>query len=1127
MSHRAKDSFSSKIIPVVLIGSFFMIMCETVVEQPPLFSEVAPEQSGLNFSNVLSENDSFNIIQYLYFYNGGGVAAGDLNNDGWPDLYLTANQLPNALYLNSGKTDESHPRFIDASDEAGVTGQGNWSTGVTFVDVNADGWLDIYVCQVGGFKNFQGRNQLFINQGCKSQDGEICVPTFQDEAIIYGLAAEGFSTQASFFDYDRDGDLDMYLLSHTVHSSATYRDTSYTRRRDPLYGDKLFQNRLGEVSEDEPLFVDVSERAGILSNIAGYGLGISVGDLDQNGYPDIYIGNDFHENDFVYLNQGDGTFKEVGTIALGQTSYFSMGNAVADLDNDGRLDIFTLDMKPDDERIFKSSQGPDPYDIYQFKRSFGYHHQYPRNALHLQAGRAKDGIPRFMDVAQINQIAATDWSWGPVIADFDLDGWKDIFITNGIKRRPNDLDYLQFIANKEIQENAGDLELASRMPSGAMNNRFLHNLRQGRFAFQDNWHDGSASLSQGAASADFDLDGDLDLVINNINAPATFYLNDAVGRGNNYCSIILIGSGSNSQGIASKLRLWQQDKLQYAEVYPANGWQSSSDAMVNFGLGEVQRIDSLQIVWPDQQQTVLRDLPANTIHKIAYDKVAKNRMTQNQFSPVKFRNIDDRLTQPFIHRENGYSDNLQEPLIPYLLSAEGPALAIGDINNDQLDDVIVSGAKGQPSACFVQDSSGILQFKDQAVLTQDSLAEDVAMALFDADGDADLDLFIGRGGNEANQHPTIIDRLYLNDGSGNFQRTDINLPEYYSHTSVVLPFDADQDGDLDIFIGNRSLALNYGRAGTSHLLLNDGQANFTMAGSDIFDGELLGMVTDAEALDIDGDGDQDLVVIGEWMSIMVYRNSGRSFQKEDLSVSGSANMLRGWWQSLEVGDLDEDGDDDLVFGNFGLNSTLQPKNDTPVKLYIADFDRNFKPDPILTYFRNDIEYPVMGLMALGQQMNVLKKNFRSHQDFAKASITDVFPAAELEKAMQLQVNNFAHMVAINDGSGNFSIQPLPWIVQSAPIKAMVLHDFDQDGFTDIVMGGNWSEIQPVIEGMHASYGFYLKGDGSGNFQHIPNWGHGLFIDGQVRDLAMARLGRQQVLVVGRNNDHLQLFTCLP
>ncbi len=1101
-------------IPVFLM---FMVLagysCRDKTHLPALFELIDSDLTGLDFRNDLPEDDTFNIIQYLYYYNGGGVACGDLNNDGWQDIFFTSNRGSNKLYLNQGSDNKDQVSFRDITSAAGLTSDGDWSTGVTLVDINADGWLDIYLCVVGNYKQFRGRNRLFINQGCTDKDGA-CTVSFKEEAAAYGIDHSGFSTHSAFFDYDLDGDLDMYLLCHSVHSTASYRDTATTRVRDSIAGDKLYEN----VSNgDHIYFTEVSDRAGIIGGVAGYGLGISIADLDGNGYPDIYIGNDFHENDFLYLNQGNKTFRESSQDALGHTSYYSMGNDLADINNDGWTDIVTLDMKPPDETLLKSAQGPEPYDIYRFKRSFGYSHQYPRNMIHLSRGM-KDELS-FSEVGQQLQLDASDWSWSALLADLNNDGWKDLFVTNGIVRRPNNLDYLKYISSQKIQEEATDLELLSQMPSGQSSNKvYMNQQAQGFLEVTGAWGMDQPSLSNGAAYADFDRDGDLDMVVNNVNAEA-FYFNNSISDKQelNSLEIQFEGPEHNPKGVGTKVEVIQGENHQVQSLYPSKGWLSCMPHSLFFGLGSSPAIDSLIITWPDGSIQFITEPNANQILTVVYEESTAPPSKADLGTEKLFKLAESTID--FRHQENDFQDDAREPLIPYLISTQGPAIAIGDIDGDGQDDFYICGATGQKGSLFKQRSHDVFV---RSLLPIDISIEETAALFFDADSDGDQDLYIGTGGNQYyREDPKLNDHLYLNDGEGRFTLSETALPDLHNQTACVEACDYDSDGDLDLFVGTRSVPIFYGKAPHSYILINDGSGHFAIDST--APTKSLGMITDATWMDFDLDGDQDLVIVGDWMPITILKNEENSFRKIDLPVSETEAGLSGWWSGIEAGDIDNDGDVDLVIGNFGTNSSLRPTVSEPVRLYLADFDNNLSPDPIITYYRHGKEYPLEWLDALGRQLVSLKKKYRSYQEYSEKTVDQIFSEDVLASAKILTANQFNSVIALNDGQGIFEIRELPSRVQEAPVHAILLKDFDSDGFIDLVLAGNSYEVQPVIGRMDASLGLFLTGKGDGNFEVVENRHCGLILKGQYRDLKLLQAKTGLSILAARNNDTLQVI----
>ncbi|MEZ5071621.1 MAG: CRTAC1 family protein [Bacteroidales bacterium] len=824
----------------------------------------------MDFQNTLTEDEDFNIIDYLYFNNGGGVAVGDINNDGLDDLYFGSNQESNRLYLNTGGL-----RFEDITESAGVAGSGDWTTGLSMADVNGDGLLDIYVCQVSGYKGLQGRNQLFINQGDLS---------FRDMAPDYGLDFQGFSTQAAFFDYDADGDLDLYLLNHSVHSSRSYGRAGLREEVDDRAGDRLYRNDPGP---DGPRFTDVTGEAGIYRSQIGYGLGVGISDVNLDGWPDIYISNDFHEQDYLYINRGNGTFREQLREGITATSRSSMGNDLGDINNDGWPDIVVLDMLPDEQTHLKSAGGEDEPELFRLKLDMGYGPQFVRNTLQLNV----DGL-HFQEIGRFAGVAATDWSWGPLLCDLDNDGWMDLFITSGIFRRANDLDYIQFLTggNRYFpdRDNSGvpDKTLYEKMPLQPDVNHVFRNDGNLRFtAMEGMWGLERADYSNGSAYADLDRDGDPDLVVNNINGPASVIVNRSESlEAPHFLALELTGRGGNTGAIGTRVLLYAGGRVQTREKFTSRGFLSASTGVLLFGLGETATVDSLRIVWPGNRQQTLYGIEADRYHALREpepdaEQSALPAISRPQTSHApRFREISLQGVD-FVHREDPYEDLNREPLLPHNLSKEGPALAIADVNGDGLDDFFIGGAKDQTSRLYLQVAGG--GFRQQAVeeLRHDTYAEDVDAAFFDADGDGDADLYIVRAGNEYLEgNPLLDDCLLLNDGTGKFSDSGPErLPPLFFNGSCVRPFDFDGDGDLDIFLGIRSVPGVYGMSPRQVMLVNEGDAHFRVL-SDAAMGELLraGMVTDAVWTDVSGDGKAELVVAGEWMPVQVYETEGEA-----------------------------------------------------------------------------------------------------------------------------------------------------------------------------------------------------------------------------------------------------------
>ena len=1095
---------------LVYIVTFLVLSGCDPADPTTLFTLLPPSSSGLDFSNKLEETEEFNIIEYLYFNNGGGVAAGDVNNDGLTDLYFTSNQNKNRLFLNLGDL-----RFEDITKSAGVSGDGDWSTGVSMADVNGDGLLDIYVCQVSGYKGLKGHNLLFINQGDL---------TFREEADLYLIDFQGFSTQSAFFDHDLDGDLDMYLLNHSVHTSASYGSSDLRYGTHEQAGDRLFRN---EISEGKATFTDITGEAGIYSSQIGYGLGVNISDMDNDGYPDIYVSNDFHENDYLYINNKDGTYTDKLALMLAHTSRSSMGNDVADINNDGRLDIFVLDMLPDDQTIRMQSGGEDDLELFRIKLKYGYYHQYVRNTLQLNLG---EGL--FSEIGRLAEVYSTDWSWSPLICDLDNDGWKDLFITSGIYRRANDLDYIQYLTggnrNFPSRDNSEvpNSELYKKMPlQPDVNHLFKNN---GDLSFTEMsglWSSELPDFSNGSAYADLDNDGDLDLVVNNINSPASLYRNNTETHLNHhYLSVKLSGKGLNTHGTGARVSIYAGDQQQVGEQAPTRGFLSSSSPILHFGLGNVNQIDSLTVCWPDQSRQTIYGLSANQV--LILDQSQTHPPTNKQTNNSSITPLFQSTTIPgldFVHREDHYSDLERERLIPHSLANEGPALAVGDVNNDGLDDLFVGGARGQSGQIFIQNSGGTYNAVQNSILEGDRISEDVDAAFFDADGDGDLDLYVVRGGNEELiGNPFLLDRLLINEGNGVFSKSSQEaLPYLANNGSCISPADFDLDGDYDLFIGSRSVPGAYGLTPTSLLLENRGGGNFTPVDKFQTGGmQTIGMVTDASWGDVDGDGDPDLLVVGEWMQVTLFRNDLTSFT--NLTIQAGLEKTSGWWNCIKVADMDGDGDLDLLAGNYGLNSMLKPSPEEPVEMYINDFDNNGRPDQILCSYKEGISYPIASLDELSAQIPGLKEKFPNYSNFGGQAVTSVFDLALLKRSIKKKAILFESCLFVNNGRGFFEIKKLPREAQFSPVRDMLSGDFNLDGLPDLILCGNNYQVRPSLGRQDASYGWYLQGMGENKFYSQPIARSGLKIKGDSRKILLLESDGKQHFIVGVNNEKLQL-----
>lgn len=1102
----------------VAIGFIFILIiagCSNTEDQK--FRFVPSSESGITFRNELKETVDFNIFNYMYFYNGAGVAVGDLNGDDLLDIYFTSNQDANKLYLNQGSL-----KFKDITEQAGVEGFKGWATGVTMADVNNDGMIDIYVGYLGDYLIFKGKNQLFINEG----NDENGVPQFTDRAMEFGLDLVGFATQASFFDYDRDGDLDMFMLNHSLHENGTFgtsRDLRFGSH--PLAGDKLLRN-------DNGRFIDVTKQSGIYNSAIGYGLGIVVSDVNLDGWPDLYIGNDFHENDYLYINQKDGTFKESLENQMNHTSRYTMGVDFADFNNDAFPDLIAMDMLPEDPFILKASAAEDNYDLFDFKLRYGYNYQYTRNALQLNN---QNGT--FSEIGLFGGVSSTDWSWSALFADFDLDGQKDIFISNGILRRSNDMDYINFISEDSIQMQLkeelkeGHLTLIEKMPKIKLPNFLYHNNGDSTFSnMAIDWGLDKISYSHGTAYGDFDNDGDFDLVTNNVEDEAflmenRFRSEAHESTSNHYLQIKLNGSSGNRFGLGTKVIIFINGKLQLQECSPVRGYASSVDYRFLFGTGQSLHVDSLWVIWPDDSFQTLKAIKTNQLVKLNQID-AKSKFDYQYFhksNPV-FESTTETLDIDFKHRENKFVEFTREALLPHMLSAEGPASAIGDVNNDGLDDLFIGGAKRQTSGLYLQTSRGTFLKSYQRVFEQDSIQEDVAAIFVDVDSDKDMDLLVVTGGNEftgssINQKP----KLYLNNGLGEFDRSN-GLPDLYITASSVSVTDFDQDNDQDIFIGVRTIPYRYGEEPDNYLLQNDGKGNFTDVTKSVAPSLLkFGFIKQSIWVDFDLDGDQDLILAAEWKPITILINNAGKLNPLPLNDSG-LEYSHGWWNNLQVADFDNDGDLDIVAGNLGLNTTLKTSRTEPVRMYVSDFDDNSSLEQVLSHYMNGKEYPYYTRDEMVKQLPNLKKKYLSYTKFASATLNDIFDKETLNKAKLLEAYTFQSSYIENKGEGKFQMSNLPSTVQFSTVNASLVDDFNGDGNLDIILAGNFYPLNIQMGRYDASYGNLLLGDGKGGFKVISNSNSGIAIRGEVRSLRKIKVGDKIHYLAIRNNESVESFS---
>lgn len=1094
------------------VSIFLLASCKSDKETvKPMFIMLGSKQTGLDFSNKLTYNNTFNLFKYIYFYNGSGVGAGDFNNDGRIDLFFGSNQGDNKLYLNTGGI-----HFKDMTKQAAIPEDGGWTTGISVVDINNDGLLDIYVCRVGEYETLHSKNLFLINQGI----GKDSVPIFKDLAPEMGLNFSGFSTQAAFFDYDLDGDLDMFLMNHSVHQNGTFRPRSeFLNTFHPLSGDRFFRNDKGK-------FTDVTKETGINSSAIGYGLGVAVADINLDGYPDMYIGNDFHEDDYLYINQKNGTFKETHEEQMMHTSQYSMGVDVADVNNDAFPEIISMDMLASDPYILKRSLGEDDYDNYNYKISIGYSYQYTRN--NLQYNR-KNGM--FSEIGLYSGVAATDWSWAPLWMDFDNDGLKDLFISNGIPKRMNDIDYISFVSSSEIQQriNSNTMEgknaaLINKFPEIKIPNKFYHN--KGQMAFDDEdalIKDNIPTFSNGAAYADFDNDGDLDIVVNNIDDVAMIYENKSAKKATGEAvELRLKGSEKNINAVGAKLIGFTGSQIRTYEKYAVKGFISSMEVPLHAGIKNT-KFDSLFLVWPDNSyQKIEIDTAklqqqfsySNALPKFNYDILTSHYKN----STARVTDITAGSGLDFIDKENHFVEFDREPLIPHMVSTEGPAIAVADIDKNGLDDVFIGAPRNSKSILYLQIGPGKFTKTPQPSIEADSSYEDTDASFTDVNNDGNLDLIVASGGNEYygnDMHNSP--RVYLNDGKNNFSKLEGAFSNLYLTASSVAPYDFNGDGFVDLFIGARVVPWEYGQAPTSYLLQNDGHGKFTDVtkkyGEDI---SKAGFVTQAQWIDMDKDGDKDLLLALEWSAPTVFVNEKGKFTRRQLV------QQHGWWNFLTPVDIDNDGDLDLIAGNLGLNSRLKADKEKPVTLYYNDFDSNGKKEQVLTYFVGNKEIPFATKAELEKQMPILKKEFLYAEDFAKANLNQLFGEEKLNKAEKLTANEFSNAVLINEGNWNFKFMSLPFEAQFTSYKDAVVINANNDRLPDILIMGNYYDNNIEMGRYDADYGTILINKGNGSFETSTL--NGLSVKGQVRHIKAIKSGNKSLFILGKNNDAVQLIS---
>ena len=1084
------------------IASCLLLSLLSCTNNNSLFVSVKKNKTQINFQNNLTSTADLNILNYLYYYNGAGVAAADFNNDGLADLYFTGNKTEDKLFLNVGEL-----QFKDITTEAHINNPFPWTTGVTTVDINNDGFLDIYICKVGKHNSITGKNLLYLNQGLDKNG----IPVFKESASLFGLDIVSLATQATFFDYDKDGDLDLFLMNHSLYPNSNYGKGVIRRQVDKMSGDKLYENKQGT-------YVDVSTQSGIFQGKIGYGLGVSIGDVTNDGYPDIYVGNDFFENDYLYINQKNKTFSEViskDKTTLGHTTHYSMGNAIADLNNDSQLDIVSLDMLPENLTTYKTSGLEFPYQTYQYYLKNGYAPQFMQNTLHYNNGNGT-----FSETAYLSGIAATEWSWSPIVADYDNDGFKDLYITNGILGATNDMDYINFISNEKIQKQLAteksqrNLELSKQIPQKKVKNYFYKNNQDKTFKnVTSTWASHGDSYSNGGTSVDLDNDGDLDLVINNINEDA-FVLENTLDQNsqNSYLKIKFKGNSTNIFGIGTTVKAYYQNKVIVEENYTTKGYLSSVEPKIHLGLGDAKVIDSLEIIWSTNAHETLRDIKSNQEIVVYYKNALKNYSYKVLGKQPSFFVNKDSIVD-FKHKDLQSLEFNRDQIIPYASTNLGPHIAVSDINNDGLEDFFIGGGKSQSSQLFIQNKKGKFTSEQSDTFKNDAIHEDVSAVLFDANGDNFKDLLVVSGGNEFKKGAPLKPKLYINY-KGKFKRDTVQFKNTETNASKVSAIDIDNDGDMDISILSNMVPWQFGKTPTQYIFENDGQGKFKDVTLNFgIDFKESGNVTDIVWVDLNEDNFLDAIVVGYWMPIKVFMNDGKKLTLQKITQLQKTN---GWWNSIKANDFDKDGDIDFIVGNWGLNTRLKATPNEPITLYSNDFDDNGTIDPVITHFYQKQETPFASKDELVKQIPFLNKKYLSYKDFANASFTDLLPKEKIYEAYKKQIFELGSCYFENLGNTTFKKHQLPFMAQISSVNDIAIDDYNNDGFMDVFLVGNNYNINTQLGKLDASHGIILLNNKIGFFDESLD--QDFNISGEARNIQKLLINNEMFYVISINND---------